>query len=685
MRFWTVIKILVVLVVAVIVAGVVAILSIDPNDYKDDITAAVEKETGRKLTIGSDIELSLGLNTSFRVRNVTLSNAAWGSRPEMLKVGELAAELALLPLITGTVNIDRFVLKDADILIETDRQGRSNLDFQPAGAPGAATPAPAQAPASGGQGGGTLPSLNNVLIENALLTLIDGKAGKTTTVALARAALEAEGPNEPLEIEIAGRANLDGKDLEFAVDGTAGTLATLTAGNRPLPLKLVAKALGLEISVDGTIGNPSAGTGIDLRLAVKGAGLGGLAAFAGDGLPKAGPLDLKLALRGDAQAMAFSDLVAVLGNTDLHGEGRVLLGGARPRLEANLRSNRIDLVELMPADQKGGAAPAPGAGAPAAGGQARADRVFPADPLPLDGLKAADLKLALEASKVVAPGATLDAVKANVALDNGTLAIRPLTFRLADSTFEGDVGLDARSGPAAALRVRLAAPDIDMNILLKELAKTDMLRGDAKLDLALDGRGRSVAEIMGNLAGHSRLLMGKGEMKNEGLGAISGLAGALGDVLGKKEWVVLECLASDFEIAGGIAKSRLNVIDTELLTVVGEGSANLGQETLAMKVTPKTKTPDLSLAVPVNIGGTFLAPTVTPDAMATIGKIGGILGGLAFPPAAILSLGEMGGSDNPCVKAASAPQQQQPQAPAQQAPANPVQGIGEGLKNLFGR
>ena len=662
MRFWTIIKILVGLVVAVIVAGVVSILSIDPNHYKGDITAAVEKETGRKLTIGSDIELSIGLNTSFRVRNVTLSNAAWVSRPVMLKVGELAAEIALLPLITGTVNIDRFVLKDADILIETDPQGRSNLDFQVAGAPAAA---PAQAPAGGG--GGTLPSVDNVLIENEMLTLIDGKSGKTTTLALARSALEADGPNDPLEIEVSGRANVDGKHLDFAMDGTAGTLATLAAGNRPLPLKLVAKALGLEVSVDGTVANPAAGMGIALRLAVKGPGLGGLAAFAGDGLPKSGPLDLNVTLRGDAQAMAFSDLVAVLGNTDLHGEGRGLRGGALPRLEANLKSNRIDLVELMPADHKGGAAPAP-AGAPTAGGQARANRVFPADTLPLDGLKAADLKLAHEATKIVAPGATLDAVKTNVALDNGTLAIRPLTFRLADSTFDGDIGLDARSGPTAALRVRLVAPDIDMNLLLKELANTDMLRGDAKLDIAVDGRGRSGAEIMGNIAGHSRLLMGNGEMKNEGPGAISGLAGALVDVLGKKELVVLECLASDSEIAGGVAKSRLNVIDTELLTVIGEGSANLGRETLAMKVTPRTKTPDLSLAVPVNIGGTFLAPTFTPDMMATIGKIGGILGGLAFPPAAILSLGDMGGSDNPWVKAARAPQQQQQQAPSQQAP-----------------
>ncbi|MBM3561505.1 MAG: AsmA family protein, partial [Alphaproteobacteria bacterium] len=233
MRFWTVIKILVVVVVAIVVAGIAAILSIDPNDYKGDIVAVVEQETGRKLIIGSDIELSLGLTTSFGVKNVMLSNAEWGSRPEMLKVGELAAEVAVLPLITGSISIDRFVLKDAAILIETDRQGRSNLDFKPAGAPPAGAPAPAQTPAAAGGTMGALPSINNVLIENATLTMIDGKAGTTTTVALARAALEADGANAPLEINVAGRASLKGKDLDFALDGTAGTLAALAAGNQP--------------------------------------------------------------------------------------------------------------------------------------------------------------------------------------------------------------------------------------------------------------------------------------------------------------------------------------------------------------------------------------------------------------------------------------------------------------------
>ncbi|MGE0254167.1 MAG: AsmA family protein [Alphaproteobacteria bacterium] len=682
MRVWTIVKILVVLVVAVIVAGVVAILSIDPNDYKGEIVAAVEKETGRKLTIGSDIELSLGLTTSFGVKNVTLSNAAWGSRPEMLKVGELEAVVAVLPLITGAINIDRFVLKNADILIETDREGRSNLDFQPAGAT-AGAPAPAQAPAASGGGAGSLPSVNNVLIENATLTLIDGKAGKTTTVALARAALQADGLNDPLELNIAGRANLDGKDIDFALDGTAGTLAAFAAGNQPVPLDLVAKALGFEVSVDGTIADPAGGKGIDLKLAATAPGLGGLALVGGDGLPKAGPLDLKVALRGDSQAMAFSDLVLTLGKTDLRGAGRVALGGARPRLEADLKSDRIDLVELMPADAKGTGAPAPAA-APPAGTAGKPARVFPTDPLPLDGLKSADLKVSLAAAQIVTPSATLTDVNTTLGLDNGALAVKPLAFKLAGSAFDGEVGLNGRSAPAV-LNVRLAAPAVDVEALLKEMAQVELIRGSAKVDIAVNGRGRSVAEIMGTLAGHSRVLVGKGEMKNESLGAVAGLAGALGDVLGKKEWIVMECLASDFEIAGGVAKSRINLIDTELLTVAGDGSVNLGQETLAMKVTPKTKTPDLSLAVPVNIGGTFLAPTITPDPLATVGKIGGILGGLAFPPAALLSLGEMGGSDSSCVKAASAPQQQQQQAPAQQAPANPVQGIGEGLKNLFGR
>jgi len=40
-------------------------------------------------------------------------------------------------------------------------------------------------------------------------------------------------------------------------------------------------------------------------------------------------------------------------------------------------------------------------------------------------------------------------------------------------------------------------------------------------------------------------------MRNEGLGYVSGVFSSIGEILGRKEWVVVECLANDFQIENG--------------------------------------------------------------------------------------------------------------------------------------
>lgn len=197
---------------------------------------------------------------------------------------------------------------------------------------------------------------------------------------------------------------------------------------------------------------------------------------------------------------------------------------------------------------------------------------------------------------------------------------------------------------------------------------------------------------MASLNGHTRLLMDKGEMKNDFLGNISGLTQTIGEAFGKKEWIVVECIASDFEVTNGIANSRINVINTELLLITTEGKVDLGQEKPDLKITPRPKGIDLSLAVPVNIGGSLANPTITPDTLATVKKIGGILGVIVFPPAAIIGLGEIGSSDNSCLQTAqaeSAPKQEQraPSGPvesAADAAKDVLEGVGKSLKKLFG-
>ena len=64
------------LVLLVIVAIVVLPMVVDPNDYKDEITAAVKDKTGRTLEIDGDIQLSVFPWLGADIGPTRLGNAA---------------------------------------------------------------------------------------------------------------------------------------------------------------------------------------------------------------------------------------------------------------------------------------------------------------------------------------------------------------------------------------------------------------------------------------------------------------------------------------------------------------------------------------------------------------------------------------------------------------------------------
>src|SRR5512143_69887 len=132
MRFKYVLIGLVVLVVAVVVAGIAILKSQDFNQYKGLIAEKVKEATGRDLTLAGDVDLVISWNPALAVNDVTFSNASWGSRPELIKMKRLEAEVRLIPLLSGNVEVNRIVLKGADILLETNDKGQGNWVFTPA-------------------------------------------------------------------------------------------------------------------------------------------------------------------------------------------------------------------------------------------------------------------------------------------------------------------------------------------------------------------------------------------------------------------------------------------------------------------------------------------------------------------------------------------------------------------------
>ena len=125
-RLFKTISILGVLLIAVVVAAVAVLSSLDFNDYKGVIAEEAKKATGRDLKISGDLKLNISLTPSLYVDGVTFANAPWGSRPDMVTLKRLEAEVALLPLLSSKVDVKRVVLIGLDLLAETDKQGRGN-------------------------------------------------------------------------------------------------------------------------------------------------------------------------------------------------------------------------------------------------------------------------------------------------------------------------------------------------------------------------------------------------------------------------------------------------------------------------------------------------------------------------------------------------------------------------------
>lgn len=670
MRLARVLKILLVavplLLIAAAVGGIAVLKSTDFNQYKSRIAAEVRKATGRDLVIAGDLGVEISLNPAVAVGGVSFANADWGSRPDMVALDRFEAQIAVLPLLFGRLEIDRLVLVGADILLEVDEEGRANFDF------GRST----AVATDGGAGKLEIPvGAREVAIENSVVAYNDKSTGASYRARIDHLTLKGEGLNDPVHLIFTGSYN----EAPVSVSAILGTPSAMMSGDSPWPVDMTVEAGGARIDIEGAVAEPATASGIDLAIAAVGAELGELSALAGAEIPNLGAYSLSGRLTGAASsALTFAGMEAALAGSDLGGDVMVQLDGEHPVIAATLHAGTLDLTAL-------------GAGADG-GGKAKKDKIFPADPLALEGLKAVDAKLRLEAKTVIAAGARLEDVSLGFSLAGGSLAVEPIGGRLAGGALDGAAHLDGRN-KAAGLTVQMTLNKVDLGRLAKEMDLSGDLEGLANIKVDVAGAGGSVARIMANLNGEASFVMGKGRMKSAALNTlIGGPTQVLGNILtgGDNDYTVINCAVVRFPVKNGLATAEPLVLDTDVAAFVGKGTVDLGSEKLDLLIDPGVKKTTISAAVPVQIGGTLANPEYSLEKLAVARKVGGLLGVVLFPPAAILGLGELGaGDDNPCIQQAKGGKQEKGGEAAGGGAVETLKdagkGITEGIKGLFGQ
>jgi AsmA protein len=115
--------------------------------------------------------------------------------------------------------------------------------------------------------------------------------------------------------------------------------------------------------------------------------------------------------------------------------------------------------------------------------------------------------------------------------------------------------------------------------------------------------------------------------------------------------VKLRCAVADFSVKGGIMSTDALVFDTEVTTIVGTGSVDLGREKLDLTLNQKTKnTSPVALRSPIHIGGSFARPDVQVDkGRVAVRGLGALALGLINPLLALIPLIDAGpGKDSDC-------------------------------------
>jgi len=622
----------------VLVVGIVVVVStVDVNALIGPIQTRVKAATGRDLAVNGGARIALSLHPKVVLADVTLSNAPWGTAPQMVTAQRLELELALLPLLSRRLELIEFGLVGPVIALESNAKGEKN--WEAALAPGTSAPAPTTPAAAMAFGVG------NVAITSGLLTYRDGGSGDVTRVAIDRLFLRGRDPAAPMVAEFRGKIN----EVPLAVEGTLGPLEALMQKRWPYPVTLQGEVAGRKAAV-----------------ATK--------------------------LLADDKGYKLDELRIAFGANALTGSLTVVIGGPQPKLVFDLTGPTLALNELpLPV----------AVAAPASAKAAKsAQWIFPDLPVDFSLVRLFDAEGTLAIGRLTLAGGTpLDSLRLQLMLSAGKLDVSKFSAAMWGGTFAGSINVDASRSGNTMVTVHVDGKGLSLGALLTAAGVHRDVRG-GKTDVALNltMRGVSPHAWASTATGTVLAVAGPATLVNTKLDLgtpLDSLLNAVNPFRTTDPSTELVCSVVRLPLANGVARvDRTIAMETAKLGVSAIGTLDFRNETLDLGFQPKVKkgitVPVPNFASLVRFVGPFRSPKVEVDtggSAAAIASIGAAIGtgGWSLVGQTLFSWAE-GSGPGPCQVALGAPAEKSTSASAKDAQPNSLPGeVGKAIGKLFGK
>ena len=630
-------------IVSFLLVLVLALLFFPWDKLRGPVNRYVTDQLGRRFEITDRLSVSLGRTTTVRLDGVELANPDWASEPFLLKAKAAEFDIKLFSLFSGKVDLPRIALFEPQIGLQIEPDGRRTWALSRDTSDTNATP-----------------KIGELKVDRGILKYraADKGADMSVLFTLDEPTMPQQGTAQlPLGFKASGKWNNE----SFTAAGRTGGVLKLSRDlTESFPMEVSAQTGRTTLKATGTVENLQEFSGLNAAIDIQGRNLDELYKLAGVVLPSTPPYKLRGQISKLGQVWSTTKIQGMLGKSDIAGDMSFDTSQKTPLLTGKIRSKILDFDDLRPViglPVKSAAAGSTTKEVSAVLSQKAVSantqrKMLPTATLDLVKLKAMNADVTYSALDIRhIKELPLDKGNVHVKLNNGVLRLEPLALGVAGGSLAGQITIDVNVMPAT-FDTKFDLRAVQLNKLFPTIENTKSSLGKISGQVALKGRGNSMAQMLGSASGDVAVLMGRGELSNILLEYI-GLDG--GEVIkfflrGDRN-VELRCAAAAFEVKQGLMASKVILLDTSDTVINGFGQINLANETLEMVLKPEPKDKSiLSLRSPLKIGGTFAAPTAGPDKAALAGRAGlAIALGVINPLLALLATIETGpGKDADC-------------------------------------
>jgi AsmA protein len=215
---------------------------------KGPIIARAEAVLQRQVEVGA-VRLQIFGGLRFDLDDLAVYNPPGWQHPHLIKAGTLSVKVALRPLLRRQLQVTTVQLRDGEIRLERDPQGRMNISDLIDSSPAAATASPA--PSGGAPGGDeATPSdhplagllVSDLVLRNMDVTVVDHRNAPgqaiTTTVSHVQLKLSDIAPGRAMPLDMAATLLTDRRE-NIRLQGTIGPIPpSLAAGQVPIDARL---------------------------------------------------------------------------------------------------------------------------------------------------------------------------------------------------------------------------------------------------------------------------------------------------------------------------------------------------------------------------------------------------------------------------------------------------------------